>query len=686
MGRYGIDYYGVGRYGSSTVLEFDVSPFITKSVPIWVNKITGAKLPIVAPYTVPAGYEVGYSGVNLTWDDPSGAWSTLRLVRNSYGFPVDADDGDVLIEAPDLSAPTTYADVNLIQGRTYYYSIFVQETATPKTWVRAGNAYGIAVKDFGSYQKMYRYLPEVLRSISLDEITDDKENKDLQDLLKLLAFEYDYEKTLATNTMYSYDTTFVDGRYIPQMMKQFGLTFEPEVGIKQARILLRNALKIYKNKGSRDGLTTYLKAFTGYDTVLTVGKNLFLDFNCSSFEEGIGFWKSEQATLARQIKTALVSPYLEASSPANFPNSTEGMLKVTVATAGTVTLTCGKDAPVTKGIPVIPGEIYTFSVYGQTESVSKNASVSVEWFDIKGNSLGLSAYGTAVSLATNGWNVRAEVTDEAPVLASFAVPTIKITTTAVGNVFYFDAAQFEKASVVTAFEEARVLKIKFLASRINELNNPNFQLPGTWVLDNATSVLSSTLTGVPTKLGNSIVVRPTALSNVKVSSENVTTVTPGSTYTFSVYANYFNEGADPTTSDTVTAVIYWYNSAGTLIQTDTGTPAVYSTTSDWARPNVSGTAPATADYCVATALWTPSSLTVSLVLDEALLEQSSFVNSYFDGNTGVASLTNLFWEGTANASRSHYYRNRATVQARLLEDLPNYVTEGTKFQLYFAQP
>jgi len=244
----------------------------------------------------------------------------------------------------------------------------------------------------------------------------------------------------------------------------------------------------------------------------------------------------------------------------------------------------------------------------------------------------------------------------------------------------------EKAASVTTFEEARVLKISFLATRINELLNPNFQIPSQWTTTNSSTVLSGTLTGVPTKIGNSLVVRPTAASAVTVLSENISTVDPGSTYTFSVFSNYFNEGSNPTTSDSVVAKISWYTTGGTLISTDTGTSISSSGTPGWVRPSVTATAPATADYAVASILWNPSSTTVSLVLEEALFEQSSFVNSYFDGNTGVASLTNLFWEGTANSARSHYYRNRATVQARLLEDLPNYIIEGTKFQLYFAQP
>ena len=655
MSRYGIDYYGVGRYGNAAIVEFDVSPFISRPV--------------------------GYGKIDLTWSAPRGSWSLFRLVRNSYGFPVDPDDGDILNESGPLTRPVDYSDTGLIEGRTYYYSIFVRETSS-LVWVRAGNVYGVSVKDFNSYKRMYTYLPEMMRSVDIYELTSDKENEDLQDFLKLLAFEYDLEKTLTTNIMYSYDTTFVDGRYIPQMMKQFGLKFEPEIGLKQSRILLRNALKIYKNKGSKDGLTTYLKAYTGYDTTVTVGKNLFLDYNNSSFEESIGFWTATAASLSRDI---VVAAYAEPTAPASFPNLQVGVLKTTVTTAGTVVLSCGLSAPITRGIPVTPGLAYTFSVYGKAGSTARNAALTIRWHDRFGALISTSFAGTSVSVTSSDW-ARPKITNTAPALAAFAVPVITLSDTTLSEIFYFDAAQFEQASDTTAFEEARILKINFLASRKNELSNPNFQSTSFWTVLNGTSVSSTTLTDVPYRSGNSLVVRPTAIAQVNLNSENILDITPNATYTFSVYTEYFNEGSNPALTDAVIAAIRWYNSSGTVLRTDTGAAIAHAGTAGWVRPSVTSTAPATAAYGQAIVIWSPSSLTVSLVADEALFEQSPFVNSYFDGNTGVASLSNLFWEGTANASKSHYYRNRATTEGRLLEDLPNQLTAGTTFQLFFAQP
>lgn len=686
MARYGIDYYGVSYYGPATPVEFSAPGFVGKSVPIWINKTTGDKLPVTSPYIPPLGYKIGYSGVNLSWVKPTGDWKAIKLVRNSYGFPTDSDDGDILIDELKDISPTLYQDINLQQGRTYYYSLFVESNATGD-WVRAGNAFGIFVKDFNSYERMYRQMPNIYRSISNYEITADNENTDLQNFLALFAFEYDLEKTYATNLMYSSDTTFVDGRYVPQMMKQFGLKFEPEIGLKQSRSLLRNAMKIYKTKGSYDGLVTYLKAFTGYDVVVTTGVNKFLDFNCSSFEEGIGFWTASGATLTKQLNVGgSFTAYIESTASPTYPNSALGALKVVVTSTGSVYLDCGLSTPITKGIPVNPGTAYSFSIYGRADSTNRTATATIKWFDRFGNFIS-SNDGTGIALTTGGWNVRPKVINKtAPALAAFAIPSIGIASATSGEIFYFDAAQFEAAADASDFEEARILKINALASRVNELLNPNFDTTTQWTSTNSSVVLSNSVPGAPSKIGTALIVRPTTAAATRIVSEQITTVTPSATHTFSVFVQIFAEGSWANLpNNPMYTEIKWYSSANALLQTDTGelrSPSIQV----WARPTVTGTAPANAAYAVASLVWTPSNVEFSASVDEALFEESAFTNSYFDGGTGVTLLSSLFWEGTTGASRSHYYKNRLTVQGRLNIDLPSYLTEGSKFQIDFAQP
>jgi hypothetical protein len=535
---------------------------------------------------------------------------------------------------------------------------------------------------------MYNYLPQIYRQVGLTtDAFSNRENQDLKNFLCLFAFEYDLEKTYAYNLMYSYDTSFVDGRYIPQLMKQFGLSFEPEIGLKQSRVLLRNAMKNYKTKGSKDGFATYLKAFTGYDVQVDQGKNLMLDFNDSSFEQNIGNWAATAATITRiDTGTGGISAYSESSAPASYPNKNTGLLRATVTTAGTVTLTCGNSAPVTRGVPVTAGQPYSYSVYAQAGTIARNVTLSIEWYNCRGALISTST-GSAVSVATGSWQRVTVANQTAPTNAMFAVPVITIASTALSNVFYFDAVQFENLNAASAFEEARVVKATFKASRLNELTNPNFQTNTVWTAANGTLVLASSISGTPTRYLDALVLNPTAANfNTRINSENVKIYSPKPDYfTFSTYVRFLNQGAAPTSADQVVLRLRWYDDAGALLRTDSGT-AVTATTTGWSRPFVTGYAPATTDFCVASIEWVPSSTQVSLIADEAMFERSAFLNEYFDGTIGVSTVGNLFWEGTTNDSKSHLYVNKTVVEGRLLSDINNYLTNGTQFQLLFAQP
>ena len=349
-----------------------------------------------------------------------------------------------------------------------------------------------------------------------------------------------------------------------------------------------------------------------------------------------------------------------------------GALKVLATSSATVYLDCGSSAPITKGIPVSPGTAYSFSIYGRANSTNRTATATIKWFDRFGNFIS-SIDGTGLSLTSGGWNVRPKVINKtAPALAAFAVPCISIASATNGEIFYFDAAQFEVAADASNFEEARVVKINALASRINELLNPNFDTTAQWTSTNSSVLLSSGVAGSPSKVGTALIVRPTTAAATTVVSEHITTVIPSATHTFSTYVQIFAEDSwvnVPT--NPMFAVIKWYSSANALLQTDTGETR-YPDADVWIRPDVTGTAPANASYAIASLVWTPSNIAFSASVDEALFEKSAFTNSYFDGNTG--------------ASRSHYYKNRLTVQGRLNIDLPNYLTEGTKFQIDFANP
>ena len=578
MSRYGVSIYGLSVYGTDSPVAYAASGFTATPK--------------------------DYGSILLKWNSPAGNWSKIKLVRNSYGFPIDYEDGtlldirdDQLFEAYKETDPVTYLDEDLATNAFYYYSLFVFERTNYK-WVRVADIIGLAVKDYGYSTTLFDYLPDIYKTNSTTQIggpsinvSSIDENQTLKTYLSMFGFELSKYHTL-TNLLFSrYDTSKLNGLLLPSMLQELGLTFEPEIGYQQARILSRDATALYKGKGSVDGLREFLKAFTGWavptvadvpnPTVngITVSHNKMLDYNDSSFEESVGHWVSDGTSVATvaclkvkkvtavslssnvltltigthqyavgnriyvfgfdkplfnqttsvpitAVTTTTVSfsltgadyaattawnpttnafptiapdpnPWSESTAPVNYPNLQKGILAVKSASAGggTVKILCGSDSPITKGIPVTGDLFYSFSVYAVSSATTKNVTLGIDWYNRFGVYISSSA-GTATASGTGLFSARPTAANkQAPATAYYAVPTISIASAAgsASNEYqYFDCAQFEQSTSVTAFEEARQLKFTLKATRINELANPHFASPLTpWTVTGATTSLDT---------------------------------------------------------------------------------------------------------------------------------------------------------------------------------------------------
>ena len=299
MGRYGIDYYGKGYYGPEPYIVYSAAPFVAKSV--------------------------GYGKILLTWKNPVGKWSKVKLLRNSYGFPVDPSDGQSLLTTDTLSyqykkqAKESYLDtVSNSQVGYYYYSLFVYQTSVaPYSWIRVGTTIGLSVNNYGNADTLYNYLPDIYKITYPYVATSDKwDNQDLKDFLNLFGFEFDRNQTIVDLLNRRYNPLKVYGPLVPVILKQFGLTYEPELGIQQARKLMRDASELLRTKGSKIGFLDFVKDYTGYGVPIPTGQepnpsvnglitghNIMLSYNDSSFEESNGQWVSpdSSATLSNPL-------------------------------------------------------------------------------------------------------------------------------------------------------------------------------------------------------------------------------------------------------------------------------------------------------------------------------------------------------------------------------------------------
>jgi hypothetical protein len=132
----------------------------------------------------------------------------------------------------------------------------------------------------------------------------------------------------------------------------------------------------------------------------------------------------------------------------------------------------------------------------------------------------------------------------------------------------------------------------------------------------------------------------------------------------------------------VTPSIHWYDDTKTLISTDTGSPEEVLTS--WLRHGITGTAPAEAAYAHVQVDWNVD-VSNLIQLDSAMFENSPFVLEYFDGNGGPGYSSDFLWEGSVGAARSHFYKNRLSIQLRIVEYLKEVLTLGSTAAIYLGQ-
>ena len=304
MARYGLDYYSssdfpLSYYGSDNPLNYDAEPVTTLSS--------------------------GYAQITVKWVSPIGNWAKMRIVRSPYGFPVNFTDGELAFETTRRNDPQIFTDVlpDTKNTKTYYYSIFVLDV-TQLTWVLAGRATGLSVKNYGTGDLLYQYMPLIHKITTPNIASEPTDNEDLRAFLSLFGFAFDKTRGLIDLISDRYNFEKVTGTTIPLILNQIGIAAEPEIGYQQSRILVRDSVQLTKEKGSTQGIREYIKAFSGWSCPspvdstpnptlegLQVSHNLMLSYNDSSFEQGIGNWVSGDSTGSiSQLGTLEVTQFL----------------------------------------------------------------------------------------------------------------------------------------------------------------------------------------------------------------------------------------------------------------------------------------------------------------------------------------------------------------------------------------
>ena len=259
---YGTPYtYGPPRtYGYPYLIQYNVEPFVAQSV--------------------------SYETILLTWKQPQGTITNFRLIANRYGFPVDQNDGDILLSSTTYFG-SQYADQNLVPGTYHYYAIYVQRYDTG-AWVRAGFAACLAVNIFNSGSWLFNHLPSYFQSAEETGALTITATGDLvlQQFLNVIGFGLDYLKTqYAALADHLNDPMFIPIDDLYNLANELGINFQPEIPAPVMRKAVQNWTHVMQERGTPTGIANHITLLTGYGVDLRRGNNLMLEQDQSSFTD-----------------------------------------------------------------------------------------------------------------------------------------------------------------------------------------------------------------------------------------------------------------------------------------------------------------------------------------------------------------------------------------------------------------
>jgi len=155
MATYSYDAYGASVYGPTAPTgNYPNSPVV---------------IPVVnTAYLLPgfSAYALDYSNILVEWQpmapQTAATVTEFRLVSNKWGFPVDQNDGVVLLDTTGVP-PTQYTDNTVTPGTVGYYAVYVLSGGL---WLRSGFAACLLPRYYGNDVKLYQSLPAFFQQSS----------------------------------------------------------------------------------------------------------------------------------------------------------------------------------------------------------------------------------------------------------------------------------------------------------------------------------------------------------------------------------------------------------------------------------------------------------------------------------------------------------------------------------------
>jgi len=528
-----------------------------------------------------------YGTVQLTWGQitptPTDPLPIAWMLVKSYKGVVDNPYDGIILAGQKYSVgfTTAYTDINLgTSDVEAAYSIWLYNGSN---WIFCGSDYAMIVGDKDTLTTVSRWIPRAWTNPQngVGDATGEVDTNDFVNMLSALSFQYDLFRSETQLLGNVFNHSLTPNQITKARMGDYSFDYEPALGDTYHRSLSAAGFLVQKYKGTPSGLTIYTGALTHLTSKVVIGTNLMLDYNDSSFEEGIGRWTSQNggassitqhlyANAVTEFGFSITPPTPWITDPLFKPRSLGFGYHVFTGGADTIFLPKALSSPtgysdptdvIKYGIPIKPNTRYLFSAWvrGLNGFVSPSAvSINIIWYDQNGKfiSYGTTSGTTYVYANSTSWLETTSQSDSgrngrlSPSNAAYA--GIAISGSYIGSYtgqtcgYAIDMCQLAEYQNSLEFEDARRIRLYLKGQRENLLPNPSFENGvGGWIASpNASFAQDPTVYNSGLWDGNSLGELTVQSGTGVWVSSTWFAVTPGQNYTFSAYVSseYPNAG------------------------------------------------------------------------------------------------------------------------------------------------
>lgn len=633
---------------------------------------------------------VGYSGLQINWTPPSGTFSQLILMRSAFGTPLSVFDNSGTILLSETAAEgfsVQFLDTGLQPGHFYYYSLFVASTAsaTPQ-YLLAGTAQGLVLTEWAFGDTFASWTPDWYLEQDLTLATDSQPDGPLVRFLNLLGYEMDWIRSEIESLFLLTNVELISGALLPAFGANYGVDYEPSLGMTRSRVLVQNAVFLYKNRGTQIGAESAGSAFSGYGCQVTTGKNQMIQLDDSAFDQSAGHWRPLNGTatitpIASSVN-GVTPPHVAylpmptdpaAGIEGYLPQNNENIGQISGSGAVAAFSTCTPATSLLLGIPIVqqatPGPI-TFSQYFFPVSTLRSFFLQIDWYAING-ALISSTIGSSIAEVSSTWT-RAHVSGSPPAGAFTYGLTMQSTASLGADLHLTDAGQVESGLSATSWQPPRDIQLNLIPVRQNLITNTQGVTSTTgWAATGATIARSTAAVPWPAGANQGFLLTATGAS---AQASMTIPVNPGIAYSLSFYALPFS------TLKSFTCAISWFTSGAVLISTVTSTPVAEVAGTFEQASVVNAVAPVNAASAHVQFNFLATTNGNAHYIGAPLFAPEAALLPFFDAS--FQPTTDYLWEGTPNLSVSDYYPTLPAKLSRLATIMEDYTPIGSTYSLF----